>query len=122
MGSSGSGNLTDYQGYNSSSGGQGGTSGVDKCKKAFYETLEEVSNCSYYTTNNNVPVVGTHCTVIFANPRLAVVDDNGLTMGYLPTKYNYLRACMTAGISYEGVVSFSNVNPIPTISVDISPV
>ena len=120
MGSSGSGSFSDYG--HKPKGNQGASSGEDKCGKAFSASLEEVQNCNYFTTTRNVPIVGNVIYVVFANPRLAVHNDQNVIIGYLPTKFNYLLACIENGINYSGLVSSSSLVPLPSISVDISPV
>ena len=127
MGSSGSGSLSDYHDYeknkSSKSDGNGssdGSSGEDRCAKAFSTSLDEVSVCDYYKTNRNVPPVDTSVKIEF-NLRLRVLEENNICVGYLPTKYNFLRACMADGFTYSGVIIESTSSPIPSIVVDIAP-
>lgn len=123
MGSSGSGNFSDYQGFNGNGESpQGGSSNKDKCGKAFSTKLEEVQTCEFFLKYSDVPPDGTTVEISFINPRLAVLDSNKMCIGYLPTKFNYLRSCLTDNFSYAGIVSNSTLNPIPSITVDISPV
>lgn len=123
MGSSGSDSLSDYSGHSSiGNSKQGGTSGEDKCGKAFSTSLEEVPNCAFYLNNGAVPAVGIAVTVVFANPRFEIRDNNGMAIGYLPTMYNYLRACMQEGRNYAGFVSSTGLHPLPNVTVDISPI
>jgi hypothetical protein len=119
MGSTGSGNFSDYKSTNSNSG-QGGESGQDRCTKAFNSSVEEVQNCQYFNTNKTVPPVNTTVNIVFINPRLAVTDSNGSCIGYLPTKFNFLKSCMDDNFIYQGIVSSSSNNPIPFVSVDIA--
>jgi len=128
MGSTGSGNFSDYSSYNqknssSSGGGQsgnGGSSGEDQCARAFSTSLDEVATCDYYKTRKNVPAVGSGVSISF-NARLVVLDHNDICVGYLPTKFNYLRACMSDGFTYSGVINQSTTVPFPSISIDIAP-
>lgn len=123
MGSTGSDSLSDYRSHSSNGNSkQGGSSGEDKCGKAFSTILEEVPNCTYYLNNSTVPIIGTAVNVVFSNPRFEIRDVNGIAIGFLPTKYNYLRACMLEGRNYEGLVSNSGLHPLPNVTVDISPV
>lgn len=118
MGSTGSGNFSDYK-RNIGKADQGGDSGNDRCSKAFNSSLEEVQTCQYFTTHGVVPPIGTEVNVNFISPRLAVTDSNGLCIGYLPTSFNYLKTCMDDNFNYEGIVSSSSNNPLPFVSVDI---
>jgi hypothetical protein len=118
MGSTGSGNFTDYKSSNSNSG-QGGDSGEDRCTKAFNSSLEDVQACQYFIAHGNIPPINTNVNVVFIAPRLAVTDASGLCIGYLPTKFNYLKSCMNDNFNYSGIVSRSSLNPIPFVSVDI---
>lgn len=118
MGSTGSGNFSDYK-RNISNPNQGGDSGQDRCAKAFNSSLEEVQNCQYFTTHAIVPPIRTSVNIIFISPRLAVTDSTGLCIGYLPTSFNYLKTCMDDNFNYEGIVSSSSNNSLPFVSVDI---
>lgn len=122
MGSTGSGSFSDYDHSPKKIASQGSTSGEDKCNKSFSTNLEEVQNCNYYINHSSVPPRNTQVSIVFENPRLAVQDTANQIIGYLPTKYNYLLACMESGINYSGVVSASSLRPIPSVSVDISPI
>ena len=48
-------------------------------------------------------------------------DEEGLIIGYLPTKYNYLRACIADNYTYEGIVNAVLTSPIKTVSIAITP-
>lgn len=120
MGSTGSGSFTDYSGSkptNSGSGGSGGSSGTDRCKQAFSCVLEEVAQCDFYTQHQAPPAPGTELAIIL-NGRLFAVDSNGSRIGALPTRFNYLAACLASGIQYRGVVTASAATPVPTVSGD----
>ena len=121
MGSRGTGRLTDYPGSRGSSskgGGQGGSSGEDRCKKSISEQLEEVGRCDYFKNHKAVPKAGTRVTAAQAK-RIAVSTTAGELIGYLPTKYNYLAACLAAGIKYNGKVVTSKDTPVPAVLVDL---
>lgn len=126
MGSAGSGNFSDYSGNRPNQNGQGsrgsgGSSEEDRCARAFSSNLEEIETCEYYKKNNTVPNEGTPISVDFSG-RIRVLDlGSQLCIGYLPTSFNYLRACITDGFSYLGAVSSSSMNPIATVKVDIMP-
>ncbi|SAK49105.1 hypothetical protein AWB80_01302 [Caballeronia pedi] len=127
MGSSGSGSLSDYPGSKSKNaegegiGTTGGTSGVDKCKQAFSCVLEDVAQCAFYSQFTAVPAIGTQLSIAFHPPRVFAVDVNGLTVGALPTAFNYLAACLAAGVTYVGVARQSAAKPVPTIEADFVP-
>lgn len=124
MGSTGSGRLSDYPGSSSSEdkggSGNGGASGGDRCNKAFTCTLEEVEQCDYYSTKQDVPPEDTSVSVELRG-RLFAIDENGLSVGALPTGLNYLADCLSAGFSYEGRVTSSASNPVASVSVDFVP-
>jgi hypothetical protein len=122
MGSSGTGNFSDYSGSAPSSKDEktGGSSGDDKCLLAFSTILEDVGRCQFYITYQNVPAEGENIQVIF-NSRIVAVSKNGEEIGYLPTKYNYLKVCMDAGNRYSGRVTFSSVDPFPSVRIDVFP-
>lgn len=124
MGSTGSGSFSDYQGYgkgkSDSSNQNGGTSGVDQCSMAFSTYLEEISLCEFYKKTGTVPDEGSNIYIVF-DKRLVAINDEGVYIGYLPTKYNYLRVCISDGFSYTGVINKSTDKPIPSISIDIAP-
>jgi len=127
MGSTGSGRFTDYSGAKkpeapgSGAAGGGGSSGVDKCQQAFECVLEEVAQCTYYMqTGGAVPAPGTVLNVMHRG-RMFAVDSSGMTVGALPTKFNYLAACIADGTNYVGVVKSSSATPVPTVAVDFTP-
>ena len=124
MGSSGSGSLTDYSKRKptGSEMNDGGGSGKDACGKGFSTSLEEVSRCFYFINAGTVPPVGAEVTVFFNGVRLSIETAKGEEVGYLPTKYNYIRNCMADGFNYSGVISASSMKPVPSVTVDIVPV
>lgn len=123
MGSTGGGSFSDYSGSGKGgtgtggAGGAGGASGSDRCRQAFACTLEEVGLCDYYSKYKNVPPTGTPLNIVYRN-RLFAVDMNGLTVGALPTSFNYLVVCLNNGISYNGTVTMSANSPIPSVNAD----
>lgn len=127
MGSSGSGNFSDYPGTKAKeiagngTGVTGGTSGVDKCKQAFHVLLDDVGNSDFYSQLKRVPVVGDQLGILFDKKRVFAVDINGLKVGALPTSFNYLAACLEDGVTYVGLVSSSAVTPAPTVAADFVP-
>lgn len=123
MGSSGSGSFSDYsqQKPTSSGASNGGASGIDKCNQAFDSSLQEVSRCQYFQ-EVGIPAIGTEVFISFNGVRLAVIDSNSnREIGYLPTKFNYIKNCLDDGVSYNGVVRSASVTPTPAVYVDIIP-
>lgn len=124
MGSTGSGTFSDYSKRKPKSpeDNTGGTSGTDKCGIAFSTYLEEVSRCFYFIDNGSVPKVGTAVSISFNGSRLVAETMLGEEIGYLPTKFNYLKICIDNGSKYSGEISSSKNIPAPSVSVDIIPV
>lgn len=121
MGSSGPGNFSDYSNYpRAIKGVTGAVDSEDKCALAFSTLIEDVDTCEYYSKKGVLPAVGTEVYVDF-KVRLVVKSNDGLIIGYLPTKYNYLRNCIVKGFTYTGVVSVASSKPINTVVVDITP-
>ena len=126
MGSTGSGRFTDYSGTKitgttSGSGGGGGTSGNDRCQQAFSCTLEEVAQCDYFVQTGMVPAVGSPLTLVL-HRRLFGKAANGHRVGALPTSFNYLAACIESEVNYAGVVRASSNAPVPSVTVDFTPI
>jgi hypothetical protein len=122
MGSSGSGSFSDYPKMPSKgSERNGGTSGVDNCGVAISTSLEDVSRSLYFKSSGDLPPNGTTINVEFNGTRMAVVAENGQELGYLPTRYNYVRLCMNDGWKYPGAVASSSSSPVPSVIVDITP-
>lgn len=121
MGSSGTGNFSDYLNFQGAiKGVTGGVDSEDKCALAFSTLIEDVDTCEYYCKKGALPAVGTEVYIDF-KVRLVVKNNDGLIIGYLPTKYNYLRNCIVKGFTYTGVVSNASSTPINTVVVDITP-
>ena len=122
MGSSGTGNFSDYKNFpRAIKGNTGADDSEDKCALAFSTFIEDVDTCEYYSKKGTLPAVGTEVYIDF-KVRLVVKRNDGLIIGYLPTKYNYLRYCIVKGFTYTGVVSNVSSTPINTVIVDITPI
>lgn len=119
MGSTGSGNFTDYQGHSGNNPKQGGSSNETDCGKAFRTILEDVDNSQYYINHANLPVVNTQITIGFNGNRIVAIAGTE-EIGNLPTKYNYLRACFEE-FNYTGIVSNSSTTPINSIMINVTP-
>lgn len=121
MGSTGTGHLSDYSDYRKSvQGVTGGKDTVYICERAVATILEDVATCDYFKAHGFAPPKGTG-VVITAGKRIVAVDDKGLSLGYLPTTYNYLLACIEDGYQYEGEVTDAFDTPVPSVSIAITP-
>ena len=121
MGSTGTGNFSDYKNFpRAIKGITGADDSEDKCALAFSTLIEDVDTCEYYSKKGTLPSVGIEVNIDF-KVRLVVKSIDGLIIGYLPTKYNYLRYCIVKGFTYTGVVSVASSTPINTVVVDITP-
>lgn len=122
MGSTGSGSFTDYSKRKASSEVEnGGASGQDNCGKGFSTRLEDVSRCFYFMNKNDVPSIGSDVRVFFNGIRIAVETVKGEEIGYLPTKFNYIKSCLDDGFKYIGLVNIASRKPVPSVTVDILP-
>jgi len=122
MGSNGSGRFTDYSGSKpvEGNGKSGGSSGENKCEKAFSAMLEEIDRCPYYIQKKDVPAVGEGITISFDKRPIAITKD-GLIVGYLPTKFNYIKICLDDGYSFSGRVVSSSSGLVAAVSIDVIP-
>ena len=121
MGSTGTGNFSDYKNFSRAIKGiTGADDSEDKCALAFSTFIEDVDTCEYYSKKGTLPAVGTEVCIDF-KVRLVVKSNDGLIIGYLPTKYNYLRYCIVKGFTYTGIVSNVSSTSINTVTVDITP-
>ena len=123
MGSTGSGSFSDYSGRPNEPAGNGssagGSSGNDRCRQAFAAGLEDVAQYDFYSTTRTVPPAGTVLTLVHRG-RIVAVDQNGTSVGALPTRFNYLAACLHEGFSYRGVVNSSTLTPTPQVNADFA--
>lgn len=126
MGSSGTGRLTDYSGFfggqkpSPSKGMQGPSGPIDRCALAFSTELEDVLTSEYYTKLKTIPAKGEHITIAIKY-RIVVIANNGLVVGNLPTRYNYLYECINDGFVYQGVVEESEAGILPLVIVAVTP-
>lgn len=121
MGSTGSGNFSDYPGNrNAVPGLTGGESMTDICERAINTRLEDVATSGYYQQNGQVPSVGTSVVISFAT-RIVATDNQGVIIGNLPTEYNYLYRCLDVGYHYEGQVIGSYNSPFPSVQIAVTP-
>lgn len=127
MGSSGSGRISDYPGSSgkgsgtSSGGGSGSSGGSDRCALAVAVVLEDVEHCDFYKAGGVVPAPGQQLRIVLKK-RVVAETDAGITVGNLPTAYNYLAACLKDGWTYTGTVTASNGSgAVATVSADFAP-
>ena len=119
MGSSGSGNFSDYSGKpksGSGSGSSGGSSDSDRCGQAFTASLEDVASYDFYGNHGYTPAVGTQLTVEVRGRVVAVIGTEAV--GALPTRLNYLAGCLQDGFTYTGIVTASSNGSNPNIQAD----
>ena len=120
MGSVGTGRFDDYQNDNSARGGVAGEA-EDPCAEGFTALLEEVERCDYFHQHRQPPNIGTS-VLVSPGKRITVSTNSGEVIGYLPTQFNYLAACIASGFSYTGQVTLSVAKPIVKVEVAISPI
>ena len=98
MGSSGTGNFSDYSNFQRAiKGVTGADDSEDKCTLAFSTLIEDVDTCEYYSKKGTLPSVGTEVNIDF--------------------KVRFI----VKGFTYSGVVSNASSTPINTVVVDITP-
>jgi hypothetical protein len=85
--------------------------------QAFSCALQEVAQCDFLKRNGGPPPVNTQLSLRL-NGRIFAVDEQGTTVGALPTSHNYLAACIGSGIEYVGVVTSSGAFPLPSVTAD----
>lgn len=119
MGSTGSGNFTDYKGYSSNNPKQGGISNENDCKKAFRTHLEDVDISEYFINHGNLPPVNGAIVINFNGVRI-VASYNDEEIGNLPTKFNYLRKCLEE-FTYTGLITVVSNIPVNSITISASP-
>ena len=130
MGSSGSGNFSDYSGsQGGSAGGGGGAAGggsnpnTDRCIEDIEGVrIQEIENSEYYENHEAIPRQGTKVVVrsSLLDGRIAVETKSGKeVIGFLPTKLNYLRRCIEQGYSYSGEISESSSGLVPSLRIDL---
>ena len=95
----GTGHFSDY-----------GSSGEDRCDKAFSVRLEEVEH---------VPSIGSTVVIDVQEGRISAETSKGVLVGYLPLSTNWMLGCMNDGRSYSGTVSLSIASPVAVVNVDV---
>ena len=96
---------------------------VDVCIQPIENArLVEIERSEYFKTKKQVPAEGLKILLRkeLSKGRLVVETKAGQSIGFLPTKYSYLRLCMQKGFSYKGEVVASALTPVPKIFVDLS--
>ena len=92
---------------------------MHRCMKAFSAQLEDVEHCAYYAEHGKLPPAGTVLKVAHEKRVVAVAGDK--IVGNLPTKLNYLAACIKDGYTYSGQVTTSKSGPSIIVSADFAP-
>jgi hypothetical protein len=136
VGSTGTGNFSDYPGSRRESAeeqtgagagasGSGSDGGGDPCLTPLGEVrLEEVERCPFYTTASDVPPPGTDVEVLpdLVGGRIAVATQgDGQVVGFLPTRLNHLLGCLNNGYRYPGEVTASARVPVAVVQVQLAP-
>lgn len=115
MGSAGTGRFGDYFPPKTNS---------NICEQSLESiTLEDVGLSKFYNNNNIVPNIGREVEIApnIINGRLVVqTTDTKEVVGNMPSKYNYILACLKSNYWYTGVVIYSSKNPIPNVVVDLN--
>jgi len=111
MGSTGSGNFSDYP--------RGGQGGDDKCDKSFSVKLEDIEHCDYFKNHGTVPAVGT-VLVVAHTKRIVAQTDTGEIVGNLPTSFNHLAGCLHQGFKYTGQVRDSKSGSVAIVTADFA--
>jgi hypothetical protein len=139
MGSSGTGNFSDYPGSaggrpsgGQTSGGKGGggragggkPDDTDQCQRFLTDvSLEEVALAEYFKNHNTVPPpktkVRTRKKLVGGRIGVETVSSSEV-VGYLPTVWNYLRGCMQKGWEYGGQVDDSSASKLPKVKVSLT--
>jgi hypothetical protein len=137
MGSTGTGSFTDYPGSqggrpgkNGGGGGAGGSGGSgggkmpnDRCSIDLNGvSLQEVAICAYYKEHESPPPKKSRVRVRkkLLGGRIAVeLHSTSEAVGLLPTKYNYIVACMKQGWEYTGNVVESTAAKLPKVIVNL---
>ncbi|MEJ8818561.1 hypothetical protein [Lacibacter sp. H407] len=122
MGSTGSGNFSDYSSNKTPQKNQGSKSTEDDCTKAYSLTLEDVERSEYFLANNSLPTEGTSVTIRHNIRLQAVETETNQSIGYLPTSFNFLLKCLSSGIVYQGEVISSIERPVSVVKIDIAPI
>ena len=113
MGSSGSGQFGNYA-----------PTEEPKCEKPLEFDLEEVGRSEFYSRTRKVPTPGTavHLAPLPVDKRLVVIESGSdATLGLVPTKLNFLLACMGRGFRYSGEVVESRGGKVPSVKVRLAP-
>lgn len=129
MESSSSGHFEDYstspQRNSGTATGNGGASEDNRCAlKLETVRLEEIEKADYFKRHNGVPKNGiaVKLRTELTEGRLTVeTTKEEESVGFLPTQFNYLLACLRDGWSYSGQITASTAQPVPKILVTLNP-
>ncbi|HAW08360.1 MAG TPA: hypothetical protein DCW42_04210 [Bacteroidetes bacterium] len=125
MGSSGYGRLTDYSEKSklpkNPTGNEGGSDGNDVCDNSFRAILEDFERSQYFSDHKSTPPKDKDIYVVFEKRLSVKTLQENETIGYLPTQFNYLAACIKDGKNYIGKVVMVTQKPIVIVEVLIQP-
>lgn len=104
----------------------GGTKlATDVCDRIIESaTIEEVEKTHYHKKHHKVPLEGEYVELrkTLEEGRLVIEHVlSRLSIGYLPTRFNYLAQCLASGKQYSGKVVKSANSPCARIIITLSP-
>ncbi len=114
MGSTGTGKFGDYQPDTSAT----------RCDESIDAALEDVMLSEYVNLNGTLPSGGIDIRLRpnLLNDRLVAETLAGVSIGNLPTRYNYLVLCIHKGYEYTGTITSVRSAPVPSLDVHLDPV
>jgi len=98
----------------------GGSSGQDRCDQAFSAVLEDFEHSAYFAKHGSPPKVGARVGIA-KGTRLFAKTTGGLSIGNLPTPFNYLAGCMAGGRNYSGEITAVSGSKVVKITIDAAP-
>lgn len=98
---------------------------TDVCDRVIESArIEEVERTQYHKRHFKVPMPGDKVKLRNAleNGRLVIEHvESNLSIGYLPTRFNYLAQCLASGKKYGGKVTASANSPSARIVIELVP-
>jgi hypothetical protein len=121
MGSTGSGQFSDYRpgGEEGAGEGQAGLPAQDRCSRSFSVVLEDVEHSDYFSRTLALPRTGTRLTIEMRK-RIMALNEAGESVGSLPTSMNYLAECLNSNFRYVGTVTTSTPGTTAVLVADFS--
>lgn len=107
-------------------GGEGGAQpGTDMCDRVIESArLEEIERSQYHKKHSRVPRIEDLVRLrkgLEAGRLVIEHASTNLSVGYLPTRFNYLVQCLASGRKYNGKVTASTDSPSARIVIELSP-